>query len=85
MSLKRDILVGLGLLGILILIATTLVGVVLLVKKALGLLLILFGVFMLIGFSDVSGVQDYQLPSMTRKGIWIGILAVILGLYFLIF
>jgi hypothetical protein len=85
MSLKRDILVGLGLLGILVLVVTTLVGIVLLVKKALGLLLILFGIFLLIGFSDVSSQQDYQWPSMTKKGIYLGIIAVLLGLYFLIF
>ena len=82
MSLKRDILVGLGLLGLLLLIVTTLVGVVLLVKKALGLIVLLFGIFMLLWFPDV---PDYQYEGFVKPGIWIGLAAVIVGIILLIF
>ncbi|GEM_PF-2612804 len=83
MSLKRDILVGLGLLGLLLLIVTTLVGVVLLVKKALGLIVLLFGVFMLLWFPDI--IPDYQYEGFAKPGIWIGLAAVIIGIILLIF
>lgn len=84
MGLKRDIMIGLGMLAIALLIITALVGVVLLVQKAFGLLLVIFGLFILIWFPDVMGATEYQPEFITKKGIYLGLVLLVAGLILLV-
>ena len=53
-----------------------------LIRKLAGLALAGFGLFMIVGFPDI---EEYQPFSMGRVGILIGIIALIVGAYFLFF
>ena len=53
----------------------------LILRRLFGIILSAFGLFMLIGFPDVS---DYQRLEMSRAAILIGLIVLIIGLYFLL-
>jgi len=82
MGLKRDILIGLGILGIILLGISIIIGLIFLLTKSLGLVLILFGIFLMKYFPDVS---DYQSHGMSFTGIVLGVIAFGIGIYLLIF
>ncbi len=67
-------------LGIWIIISTLTLGVVL--KKLAGLVISLFGVFLVIGFPDVA---EYQQAGFSKTGIFIGIVLTVIGAYLLFF
>lgn len=55
---------------------------ILILKKLAGLILGAVGLFFIIGFPDISG---YQSPGITKAGIFIGIVLLILGIWLLFF
>ncbi len=67
-------------LGIWIIISTLTLGVVL--KKLAGLVISLFGVFLVIGFPDVA---EYQQAGFSKAGIFLGIVLTVIGAYLLFF
>ena len=80
--LARDMLVGLAMLGVIILIIAIIIIVILFVRKGIGVLLILFGIFMMVGFPDI---KDLQAHEMSQTGILIGIILIIIGALLLIY
>ncbi|MFH1420481.1 MAG: hypothetical protein ABIG30_00775 [Candidatus Aenigmatarchaeota archaeon] len=58
------------------------IGVFILLQKIAGLVIAGIGVFLIAGFP---GVLDYQLGSMAKTGIFIGIILLVVGLYLLFF
>ncbi len=68
------------LLGLWILI--TKLTLALLLRKLGGLLLTLVGGFLVFGFPEIG---DYQRFGMSKAGIFIGIIVLIIGLYYLFF
>ena len=68
------------LLGLWILI--TKLTLMLLLRKLGGLLLVIVGGFLVFGFPDIG---DYQRPGMSKAGIFIGLIILITGLYYLFF
>ena len=85
MGLKKDLIIGLALLSIVVLFVGAIIGLFLLTQKAVGVLLIIFGIFLLTSFSDVMGPAEYQTKSMTTKGLLIGFVAIIIGVLLIIF
>jgi hypothetical protein len=81
MGLKRDILIGLGVVGVILLIIAVLVGIVVLLVKALGILIILGGIFLIIFFPDI---EDFQPLGMSKTGIVLGIILLIAGVWFIL-
>jgi len=81
MGLKRDILIGLGVLGVVLMIVGVLVGMILLLTKALGLLLILGGVFLMFFFPDI---EEFQPHTMSKTGIVLGIIFIIAGIWLIL-
>ena len=78
------IILGIGtaclLLGIWIIIST--ITLVVLLKKIAGLLFGFVGFFLVFGFPDIG---DYQIPGMSRAGIFIGLIIFVVGIYLLFF
>lgn len=58
------------------------VALVLLLRKIAGLLLAAFGLFMILGFPDIT---DYQYEGLALSGVFIGIVIFVVGAYFLLF
>jgi len=81
MSLKRDILIGLAVLGVLLIGIGIVIGLIFLLTKALGIVLILGGIFMMFFFPDIG---EWQPHSMSKTGIVLGIILTIIGVLFLI-
>ena len=81
MGLKRDILIGLGILGVLIIIVAAIVGIVILAIKAIGLLLVLGGAFLMLFFPAEAESQPH---AMSKTGIVIGIILVIAGIWLIL-
>lgn len=77
MGIKRDILIALGLLAVALAIVAGLVGLALVAVKALGVLLLLAGIFLVVFFP---GIPDYQPEDMARLGVKIGFVLIIAGL-----
>lgn len=82
MGLKRDILISLVVFGVLLLILAVVIGIVLLAMKAVGIVLILIGIFLAFFFPDA---RECQMPKMSKSGIVIGIILAIIGIALLIF
>lgn len=66
--------------GMWLIISTLTLGVVL--KKLAGLVLAAFGVFLVVGFPDIS---EYQQFGFSKAGIFIGIILTVIGAYLLVF
>jgi len=66
--------------GIWLIIST--VGIFVIIKKIAGLLLLVFGGFMVLKFPDI---DVYQPSGYAMTGIFIGIICAIIGIYLLIF
>lgn len=81
---KMLVIIAIGtaslMLGLWILI--TKLTLALLLRKLGGLLLSLVGGFLVFGFPDIA---DYQRFGMSRAGIFIGLVLLVIGLYFLFF
>jgi hypothetical protein len=82
MGLLRDIMIGLVILGIILLVVGGLIGFVLFVKQGLGIVLIIFGVFMMIGFPEVG---EYQPSGFSWAGVLIGLIMIALGIWLIFF
>jgi hypothetical protein len=78
MSLKRDILIGLGVFGVILIIIGVLVGIIILMAKALGLVLLLAGIFLVVFFPDI---EDFQPLGMSKTGILLGIILLVVGVW----
>ncbi len=63
-------------------ILVTKITIPVLLTKIAGLILAAIGIFMVIEFPDIS---EYQRPSMSTTGIFLGLIFLILGVYLLIF
>ena len=81
MGLQRDILIGLAIVGVILLMAAVLIGLLFLLTKALGLLLVLAGIFMMRFFPDISEFQPF---GMSKLGIVIGVISLIAGIWLII-
>jgi len=82
MGLKKDLVIGFGLLAIIVLVIGAIIGLFLLTLKAVGVLLIVFGALLMYWMPDVG---DYQAEHITMKSIWIGIISIIVGILLVIF
>lgn len=82
MGIKTDLLIGLIVVGIIVLIAAIIIASVILALKSVGLLLIIFGIFMMFFFP---GAGEYQESWMASTGVIIGVICVILGIVLLFF
>lgn len=82
MGLLRDILIGLIILGLILLVIGSLIGLVLFVKQGLGIVLIIFGIFMLIAFPEIT---SYQPTGFSWTGVLIGVIAIGLGIWLIFF
>jgi len=58
------------------------ISLAVILKKLAGLILAGFGLFLILGFPDVS---DYQYTSLAFSGVFIGIIVFVIGAYFLLF
>lgn len=81
MGLKHDILIGLAVVGVLVLIVGVFVGILMLLTKAIGLLLVLGGIFMMFFFPDIA---EFQAHEMSKTGIVIGIIFIVLGVWLIL-
>ena len=81
--LRQDILIGLALIGLIILVIVVIVGILLFMIKAVGVLLIIGGVVALLFFPDILG--DTQPEPFSKTGIMMGIIMIIIGLLILIY
>ena len=81
---KLMLILVIGIIAVLagswILIETLTLGLIL--QKIGALIMIAFGLFLVIGFPDIS---DYQRGEVATAGIFIGLIVLILGIYFLLF
>jgi hypothetical protein len=66
--------------GIWLIIST--IGIFTIIKKIAGLLLLVFGGFMILKFPDI---DVYQPKGYTITGIFIGIICAVIGVYLLLF
>jgi Na+/melibiose symporter-like transporter len=55
---------------------------ILILKRLVGLALAGIGLFIVIGFPDV---KDYQSFDMSKAGVFIGLILLVIGIYFLFF
>ncbi|OYT56907.1 MAG: hypothetical protein B6U68_02575 [Candidatus Aenigmarchaeota archaeon ex4484_14] len=59
--------------------------------RGLGFILLAFGVFMVLKYPDILKIQDYELDKegggrgFTTTGIFIGLMCLVLGIYWLVF
>ncbi len=61
------------------------ITILLIITKLSGLLLLLFGIFLITGFPDMAEYQGYQNYGMSKAGIFIGIVILVLGAWLLFF
>ena len=80
MGITRDILITLLLLAVGVAIIAGFVGIALFAFKAIGVLLLLAGIFLVVFFP---GVPDYQPEPMAKLGIKIGFVFLLAGLVIL--
>ncbi len=80
MGIKTDLLIGLIVVAIIVLIAAAIVASIILALKAVGLLFVIFGIFMMFFFP---GASEYQESWMSSTGVIVGIICVILGVVML--
>lgn len=78
----RDMLVFLAMAGAIILVIAIAIAVIMFIPKGIGVLLILLGIFMIIGFPDMKDVQPFN---MSKTGILIGFILVIIGVLVLLY
>lgn len=78
------IILGIGALALIagLWILVTKLTVALLLKRLAGLIFALAGGFLVFGFPDI---KDYQRFEMSRAGVFIGLVVLVLGIYFLFF
>jgi hypothetical protein len=77
MGIKRDVLILLGMLALVAVILGAIVGLALFAVKAVGILLILAGIFLVVFFP---GVGEYQKEAMVSLGVKMGFVLIIAGL-----
>jgi len=80
--LGRDLLIALALLGTIVLIIAIIIGVIFFVRKGIGVLMILFGIFMIIFFPDISVIQP---EAFSKTGILIGIILLVVGILLVVY
>ena len=61
------------------------ITILLILKKIGGLLMALFGLFLITGFPDLTEYQGYQHYGMSNAGIFIGIVILVIGAWALFF
>jgi hypothetical protein len=76
MGIKTDIMIGVVVFSILLLVVGMFIGLAFLALKALGVLLVIFGLFMMFAFP---GAEDIQ-GSFGETGIIIGLVILAIGL-----
>ena len=77
MGMKTDIIIGLVVVSIILLIVSVIIASWSLAAKALGILFIMFGLFMMFGFPGLSEIQE---DWMGETGIIIGLVVLVIGL-----
>jgi len=80
-------MLGVLIIGIILLVAggwiiVTRISLAVLLAKIAGIIFAFFGFFLIWGFPDVA---DYQPHSMSKAGIFIGVVLFIIGVYLLLF
>lgn len=63
-------------------IILTKITLMLLLKRIAGIIFAFVGVFLVFGFPDI---QDYQSFNMSKAGIFIGLIILVVGIYFMFF
>ena len=82
MSVKRDILIGLVILAIILAFLGAIVGLVLFITKGMGILLLLLGIFLAVFYPEG---ETYQPGAFMKTGAILGIVFIIIGLALIFF
>ncbi|MBI5332594.1 MAG: hypothetical protein HZB65_03405 [Candidatus Aenigmarchaeota archaeon] len=76
MGLKTDLMIGIIFFAVIALIVGVVVGLFLLAVKALAILLILLGIFMMFLFPDSTNIQ---IDGISETGVIVGFIVIMIG------